>query len=107
MYRGRGAGVEEGNEAGVVADQFVEGWPGREAERGSGWRVSVSLEVADCECCIEQTYVDVVPVCEEECDDLVLVSVEPYFEVCEIVGEGAGILFHAGGVAEIQTPRAI
>ena len=105
--RGRGAGVEEGDEAGVVADQFGEGWPSGEAERGGGRRVGVLLEVAGCVCCVEQTDVDVVAVHEEEGDDFVRVGVEPCFDVGQIVGEGAGIFFHAGGVAEIQAPGAI
>lgn len=83
--RGRGAGVEEGDKAGVVADQFAESGPGREPERGGGRRVGVFLEVAGCVRGIEQTDMDVVTVYEKERDDLVGVGVEPCFDIPEIV----------------------
>lgn len=97
-----GAVVEEGNEAGVVGDELVEGGPGVEGPViGVFWGdVGVGDNAALVEGVVEVGDGEVIAVCEQDGDNFSRVLVKPLLDYLEVVLQEAGVFHDAGGVAQ-------
>ena len=93
--------TEEHDEAGVCCDEFLERRPGVDSEDGgtTGWDIGVFLDTRAGESSVELADIYVVPICQEQSQNLVWICVEPCFDGGQIRLHTACVELVTGSVA--------